>query len=634
MYLAKWSTKLITSLRGAWTKLDLIKAKANRAFVCQNVKFPPGRVVTRDGFANRFAVSAKVTSIYNWITSGLNQVIYTEGTTVKALNIATSVATSLFTVASIRAAAVAEGGPRAFIAVFNTSSLGQSEARVVNSTLAGYPADKAFAAPMAVTSATGSEPVGSGVVTAGLHYLGFIMQSRSGFPGRPGPVVGSVFTPASFTSTGSEKLRFTVVANIPTDADLAYPIMTREDNPNIWYFVPAGTDGGDPVALPGGTPGFSFFWDINVSDEDLAARGTEVVDNFDYDTQNSSGVGPFSPGFVKQFGQRIVYIADTDVWISDENNHQAITTALHKRQMPGVRRVITALVIRGILYLIGPTWTYGMSDRGGYPTTWGAIQVISGAIGTLAPLGVTDRTAGDYGWVAAQAGLFLFRGVYEEKPITYLCAEWDRINWSAAYAVEVVDDFIKQRCLVGVPLDSATELSHVIVVDYSKGMTPYDVDIAIYTYSTSLFASGLFSSLGMVQETNNESVLWVGPAASGQILKEVENQRNDQGVAIDGIYETGQVLDSGDSLQSSRVGRLQLSVKGAGTLAITAYSPDRTRNAASTATLAAAPDQDADVQFDLQDVDNFSVRVRTNAVNEWFDLAQIRPYWRGMWRNR
>lgn len=626
-----WQNKVLNDPRGAWTRLDLVKAQANRAFICQNMRFPPGKVGPRDGYSNRIAVAAKVTSIYNWITSTLQSVIFMEGNTVYLYIISLATKFPLFSVTGGRAAVVAEGNARAFVAVFNTASLGQTEARVVQG--AGFPGDKAFSAPISVISIAATD-TGSGTITAGTHKFGFVMQSRTGFVGKPSPVIGSVFTPASLNSAGGKKVHLAATANTPSDASAAYPIMTRADNPNKWYFVPSGINGGDPVGIPPSVAGFSFSFDLDVTDEDLADRATSADDNFDLATQDASGNGPFSPSYVKAYGHRMVYIADKDIWISAVDDDQHVTAALHKIQVPGVRQIITALVIRGVLYLIGPKWTYSTADRGGDPKTWAAPQLVSGAIGTVAPLGVTDRTAGDYGWVAATPGLFQFGGTYSDKPITYLSAEWKRINWTAGYAVQVVDDFVNQRIYVAAPLDTETEPTRMFVIYYARGLTPYDVDVSIDTFNPAVFPGG-YSAIAMAQEPDNKPVLWIGPAAAGNIMKQIPDQHNDAGVSIALMYETGRILDEGESTQSSRSSRVQLGAKGHGTLNTTLFSQDRLKSvAAPNVFLSPAPDKDEDLQYDLSDVDNFSIRFQMDSLDEWFELSRIKPYWRSQWTNR
>jgi hypothetical protein len=485
-----FNSKRIQDFRGAWSLLDGVQVRPNRGFLSQNVRFIGGRVLTRDGFAPHAGVTTagKVTSAHQWIAAGLHALIYHDNGAVKMLTLPT-IESTLFSLAGA-GASVAEAGSVAFVAIYTTAGLGAGQCRVVLPWVVGAPADVAFQPPLTFTSFSASEP-SAGLVTEGEHKYGFVFTSRTGHIGRPSPAPADLFTPLVHTCTGLKTVRLSIGLNTPAQAGAGskiQPIMTRADNPNKWFYVPT-PDGGWP-GLPPSTNGWTTFFDISVTDEDLANRATELADEndaFAYLSQTVSGTGPFSPSFVFAMGKRMCYVVgDANintypaVYVSDPDKYQTLTEDQHKVYMPQRRQIITGGAIRGIGYLVGPNWTYSFSDNGGLPATWGAPQEVSGTIGTRSPLGACFQTAGDYGWVAAEAGLYLFAGYYDARPVTYYRADiWRRINWAAATAVQVKDDIVKRQVIVAVPLDGATSASHLIVVDYSRGLTPEDVDISL-----------------------------------------------------------------------------------------------------------------------------------------------------------
>lgn len=636
MSLRNFSSKVVKSLRGAWTRQDRLTMRADRGYQAQNVRFTPGRVMMRDGYANRLAVASKTTSLYSWIATSINWLIYVEGTAVKYLDMLLTLGGTLWTAnSSAVGLVVAEGASRLFQATFNNQLLSDDQGRVINAGIGGYPADKLFMGPMQVTSVVFSEP-SAGLVTAGTHYFGFIVQSRTGFQTKPSPVNGSgVFVPVQFVAAGLKKARLFVTANTPPDGSLAYPIMTRADNPNRWFFVPDG-DGGTPSALPPSTAGFTFFFDLNITDEDLAARATEVIDNFDYLTQSLAGSGPFNPNFVKAYGKRMTYISNNDLYISDPDAHQQITAALHKLRMPGERKLVAALVIRGVYYPLGPSWTYSVSDRSGSPPKeWSPPQSVSEGLGTRAPLGVTDKTAGDYGWVAAEPGLYLFNGSYAAKPISYNNDDWwQRINRAYFYKVVTVDDYLNQRVLVACPVDAATELSHILVWDYSRGFDAEAVDFSYDLFDPALFPAG-FAGMGLIYDTDKKQALWVSPSAIGQIVKQTPTLTNDQGLAVDAFYETGHLLAEGEGAELNRFSGVHLDVRGEGRLEVLVYTKDRKRSMNfGPFDLTPEPDEEAYSKGDLNLSENFSMKIGTALPDHWFDLSRVKVYWRGMGTNR
>lgn len=607
-----------TSPRGPWTRLDHRPVPRNRGSLATNVRFEPNRVKTRDGFAAGVATAAKVTSIYHWVTNDtgleVDRLIYMESTgDVKMRDMVGGSTATLFTQAG-RSIAPAEAGSRLYIPVVTTAGIGASKARVVNALIGGSPSDFAFAGPMTITPSLSE--TGAGNTTAGAHRFGYILETRTGFVGKPGPVSAGVFTPVSYTvSSGGRTVQLQVSGTMPTDAAFLHPIMTRVDNPDRWYFVPDAA-----VAVPAGAV-WTANMSISISDEDLADSATEVDENFDYLTQDSGGSGPFEPFKCIEFGQRMVYLTPQKAYISDQQNYQALTEIEHAVQLPGQRRIITGFPIRGVLYLLGPSWTYAFSDNGERPRFWGQPEIISGTIGAGGVNCVEGRTGGDYAWVANYTGLYFFNGQYDKdaRPVSYMVdPEWRRINWGASHTIQIKDDYLNQRVTVIAPLDGATEPTHMLVFDYSQGTNWTSIDFSLDNLPSS------FSSIGIVtNRTTAQPQIWIGPSASGNFLVQTTNLRNDNGSAIDSQYETGLLIPEGAGWKHMKMGWLELDIAGSGNLAMTVYGLDRTYSEVLAAiTLAADPGEHPLMGLDFNS-ENFSVRLRTNASGAWFDVSRI-----------
>ncbi len=558
--------------------------------------------------------------MYHWITNdgsaAINRLIYMESeTTVKMRNLVDGTSQTLFTQAG-RAAPPAEAGSRLYIPVINAAGTGASKLRIVNALLGGVPSDFAFTGPM--TASPTIAEFGAGLVTQGSHRFGYILETRTGFFGKPSPVSSGVFAPFEYTVVAANmSLTMQVTATMPADAAFIHPIMTRTDNPNRWFLVPDAQ-----VAVPGGVL-WTATMTLSFSDEDLANRATEISEEFEYLTQDGAGSGPFSPSLAVEIGQRLCYITPQKAYISDPQDFQVITEDQHSIQLPGQRNIVCAMPLRNNLYFFGPGWTYGVSDNGDRPRTWGAPELVSGGIGTTAPRGVCWKTSGDYGWVANRAGLYLFAGRYDDRPISYMNEpEWKRINWSAPHCIEVVDDYTRQRVTVSAPLDGATEPTHMLVWDYSRGKTWGDVDFSLDNLPSS------FSSVAMVLEPSTSAVgLWVGPSAAGSVLKVETDRRNDNSSGIQSVYETSLMRARGGP-KNIRVGCLEFDIAGSGTMDITLYGLDRVfSEVLAPITLAADPGEHPRILTSFTD-ENVSIRVATTAANEWLDLAEITAYMR------
>lgn len=620
MSLLGWLTKELSGFRGAWTRLDQIQARPERASVARNVRYEPGRVRSRDGYTNRVAVAGKVSSLHQWVTSSLNRVIFFEGgATAKLLDLTNNAIVTLFSQAG-RGVQVSESGDKAFIATFTDTQGSAGKVRISLPLISGGQIDTAFAPPW--TDVPVVTDTGSGQVTEGVHKFGYIVETRTSFTGRPGPVSAGIFTPVSFTvAAGGRAIALTLTANTPADTARVHPIMTRQDNHDRWYYVPDAS-----VAVPGGATAWVISMPINFSDEQLADGAEEANDQLDALTDSVGGAPPINVSSVASYGRRQVYIADNKAYFSDIDDFQYITEARHVVQTPGQRRIVTSMSLRGSHYLFGPGWTHEVSDNGGTPITWAAPTEVSGAIGTPSILGVEWRTAGDYGWVASQAGLFRFTGQYEARPISYYqTPEWERINWAVPYAVQVRDDYLNQRVLVAAALDANTEASHLLVWDYARGFAPEEVD-----FSLDNFGSGNFSSLGVVQvPTTLDTQVWIGPRQAGVILASQQNLRTDySGLLIAAYYETGLALTKGDKPKRlNRFGGIDYAIEGAGTINVSFFSLDRLRQATVTSTLLLAPGLTFERKFSRVE-ENMTVSFAVYVAGEWFDLSALTVYWK------
>ena len=634
MSVRDFQPKTISNLRCPWTLTDqILQGSPARGFLGQNIRVAPGRLYSREGTSRRLATAGQITGMYNWLTvlstgQPVNLVLYLENlTALRSLNLAGTTPNDLVTgILNTRGISVAEAGPRAMVSFFNTKAQGSFQCRVTDGVSI---ADKAFQGPIAGMSINATDG-GTGRCTAGQHKIGFIFQSRTGFSGRFSPALGTNFAPGSVTLlAGNRSINLSITLDTPPEAGIGsaiYVIMTRADNPNRFFFVP-----GAFAILPPGAAGWTqFFLPISITDEDLADSAEDATDFNSRLTQDASGNGPFAPSVVFPYRHRTVYIVNQKAYVSEINDAQAITEDQNVIQTPGQKRTITGFAQGTTLYLLGEKWTASTNDNGDLPATWSQPEEIA-QIGTTAPNGIEARTAGGYAWIASEHGLWLFQGRYDPyhpdqpKPITYLCADWKRINWNAAYAIQVVDDITNLRCYVAAPLDAATEPSHLFTVDYTNGLTYDTCDISLDSFNAKTF-----SSICLTKEAaTSKSVLWIGPSAAGQILVQDPATHNDDGAPIHALWESGYIRTPEDEIPSRlfRVGACHFRVRGEGGLYHTWYGVDRAVSVApEPLALDPEPGQELFARFDLAHVENATVRIETNGVDAWFECFGLVPY--------
>ena len=626
MSLRGWLTKEVRDLRGSWSRVDSNRVLPNRAFFCKNVRFDTGRILTRFGLNSFALVGGTVTSIYDWQTSAFGRVLFFEAPDkLRSLNRSNFAepAVTLYTLAG-RAASVAEYGGQAFIAIYNNAGLGAGQAYVAipDTASSAATADKAFAPPWTIAPVISDTGTGAGQVTEGGHLFAYIVETRSGFTGKPSPQPANVFTPTAFTvAAGGRVLRMDITGTFPADAKFIHPIMTRVNNPDAWYFVPDAQ-----VPVPIGGPA-TIIAVINVSDEDLANAAEPVNDEngdlFQALTQKVDGTGPFHPSVVFNYGNRLAWVVDKKVYFSDIDDPQFVTEDQHAIQIPGGRRIITGCQLRGSAYLFGPQWTYEISDNGDFPKSWARPAQVSSSIGTPCPAGIEWRTgSGDFLWVVSRSGLYMFNGQYIPRPISYYnTVEWARINWEASHVITIRDDYINQRVLMAVPLDANMECSHVFCWSYARGMTPEDVDFSFFDYDFTAFGT-----IGLVQDPLTlNNVLWISPIGGGSISREDPTQLTDVGGLIDGQWESGFVLGGEGRRQINRFGGLDISIAGSGLLTYSAFSPDRLRSATDTINLSPFPGEEFQDRFDLTEED-ISIGFYSAGLTSRIDLESFVVY--------
>jgi len=302
-----------------------------------------------------------------------------------------------------------------------------------------------------------------------------------------------------------------------------------------------------------------------------------------------------------------------------------ITEDQHVVQLPGRKQVSTGFQVRGTNYILGPGWTFGISDNGDAPATWSTPEQVSGAIGTPAPHGVDVDTSGDYAWVATESGLYHFTGRYEALPISHMNKpEWDRINWAAPYAIFVKDDVVNKRVMVAAPLDDATSPSHILTWDYTRGMNPYQVDFSLDSFSV-----GAFGCLARVQDSaTGRTQMWVAPAAAGQIRKMDEDATSDAGNSIHSIWESGFLLGLGKVAKKEKFAGMDIEASGVGSIRPRLYEPGREEyHDLEDYALDDPPTESPQLRADIL-AEDVSVRFDLNEADKNFDLESFTVYHR------
>jgi hypothetical protein len=589
------------------------------AISSRNTGFNEGMVqVPRKGFDEVWNPAAKITTLYNWIQQQYNRLIYLNRTagTVVSRDLATSTNTTVVASAAV-AVAFAQAGYRLYMAFFNATAGGVSQAKVWDGTLTtGVPNIEAvFQRPLNTSDLTGSgnwgtftEPL-AGTVTAGEHFFALVITTWNGYQTAPGPLDSgsTLLIPESFTSAGSKNLQLVInPATVwPSWVNTVQLAMTPVANPDRWFLVPQA------VATVARGTNFTVTYTVDLDDATLVGEATEITNTlFDLYHQATSGGGPTSPHFICGYGTRTVYLTRFvgpdglsligTILISDPAKPQYIILGENDLNLPEGRDCLTAFVLGNTLYVCGPSWTYAISDNKQTPTNWGEWRLIDGAIGSPFIKGVQANPTAGYAWVADHNGLFYFTGStfrnvggaavpasYEQTP------DWNRINFAAAQdTLEVIDDSRNRIVMVKCALDGATVATHILAWDYTNGtqigQIKYCGPWCIGSYSTAVSAPTYgVGALAVVQnQTTKIKEVWI---ARGDAAGNVKRQKSieagdatttdpsalydDDNLGIDGAYNFLAVSQAQNGVQQQVGAHVRL--RGMGQVNITARSLDQ-----------------------------------------------------------
>jgi hypothetical protein len=654
--------KIVKTLRGMWSALaERWAGNPARASAMQNMRVEHGIVRTRPGTSAVSLATDKVSGpIFNWVTpTGQNLVLYRDGDRVlsynQGLNTYSGIAAGL-NANNTRSPSFADVDVWTYFCGQDAGGIGTFQTKIFD----GLNVDVAFRPSVILTAASATD-VGAGQCTIGTHLFGFVYQTRNGFSGRPSTDVAGV---AISVVLGTDGRTVNISVTLPALGDgglsatggvsaTLFLIATRADDPANWFFISndpvSGTIGSRPV--PFNAPATLAFV-MNVSDADITASADSAADNFLFFTQAADGTGPFFPGFVVAYGQRMCYGAGTVLLVSPANNPQQIALDQASVTMPSQRKMGFAFPLQGSteLYITGERWTARTTDTSDIPATWAQPVLVSDALGAPFPGCVAYKTGGRYAWIVTENGPYLFDGAFGTNPLTYLISGidaegvplgWARVNWTAAYAIQCADDVKNLKLYIAAPLDGATDPTHLFVIDYRNGKEFDTCDISLDVITDRATIPGI----GVVKEVaSGLSNLWIGPPAAGNVVHFDILTRNDSGLAIDNFWQSGLVRSTSE-IQSTmiRVGFLDMWMRGNSPLVggqshfgLAIKGPDQQVfvtpeiqiQMGIPASLINSPGKMYGAKFDLSQIENFTVTFRTNAVDEWFELSGFRAYFK------
>ncbi|MBZ5501044.1 MAG: hypothetical protein LAN59_02235 [Acidobacteriia bacterium] len=289
----------------------------------------------------------------------------------------------------------------------------------------------------------------------------------------------------------------------------------------------------------------------------------------------------------------------------------------------GIRAAFT---LRNNLYFVKERSLYVTATDGvNEPALW-PVEEVSNKVGTPSVHGVGFGE----GWVviAGRSGLYLFDGGDLVKISQEIQPTWDAINWQYGHRIWVQVDTQHKRILVGVPMGAATQPNQILMLDYTEGFGDPLAAMLVAPGRSRQWAPWTIAanSCALVERSTGVAQIFFGTNnASGKIYALTPGQYSDDGAAINSFYATAFLSATGLSGRSL-FGYLTGYVQGAGSLALSAFSPgDATSTPLGSWTLAAPAARDLE-QFTNVLAERVSYQFGTNAPGSWFSLTRLVPW--------
>lgn len=303
-----------------------------------------------------------------------------------------------------------------------------------------------------------------GFCDLGLHVIGVVYETDTGYLTAPGPTYFAV-------QTFVNEAKAISVHDIPVSPNsyvtkrhlVATKAISGFNGNNIkdqfeyqFFFIPDGNIDNNVDT----DKTVSFF------DADLLEDASHLIDNF---AEIPSGVN------LAEYNGRMCLSATYDypsiIYASAPGEPEAIDQVDGIIEIPIDGNPVTmSQQFRGILYGFKRTRTYAISDNGDVPSTWDVTALDLGIGSPVHGVAQVLDSGGvniDFLLVCDFSGVMQFNGVYTRPELSYKIQDyWLAINRNDFGGIQIVNDTILQRLYIALPNKV------ILYADYSYGLNP------------------------------------------------------------------------------------------------------------------------------------------------------------------
>lgn len=386
----------------------------------------------------------------------------------------------------------------------------------------------------------------AGHCTIGLHVVGVIFETDTGYLTAPGPEVFGV-------QTFIDERKAITVSNIPTSPDsavvkrhlVASKAVTNysgNDHEYQLFFIPDATiEDNTTTELT-----VSFF------DAELLDDASHLLDNF---SEIPSGVT-----LTTYHGRMALSTTFADIslfYFSAPGEPEAID------QVDGVviaplegNPLTNGMEYRDVFYMFKKVRTYAVSDNGDVPATW-QVTVIDQGIGCSVHGVASVLDSGgvnvDFLIITDFSGLMIFNGLYQRPELTWKILDfWTELDRNFFSAIQTLNDSLTQILYMTLPS------RRILIGDYKNGLNAKDIRWSVWTFEVETTTIALFNTntlaigsfIVLVPEATLLEPNITGPTSDDIVIYLLEFNTPVVGVTIDnlelvndGVGDTPQITE-------------------------------------------------------------------------------------------
>lgn len=474
----------LEKFNGLYARGDVEETPLDHFSECNNIRFVgPTSFATRDGIGRHQNIGSPLSNIlrmYNYPTTDKNTLlVLTSGGTIYHVVDDVTMFGPILTIPDMTDFGFVPYAGRAYITPFNTELVGglNRERGLQNEFLYVYKGDGTQARKAAGNAPTVNLTVvnggAGGHTDAGVHVLGYIYETDTGYLSAPGGLV-------SHTTTALQFLDFSNIANSPNPfvvkkhlvASKVIQTYNNDVNGYQLFFIPEATIPNNVTTI---LNNIAFF------DQALLLDASHLKDNF---AEIKAGVN------LVIYHNRLCLCTEFDnislVRVSSVGEPEAINQIDGILLVPPDGNPITNLgELRDVLYTFKRNKTVAFIDNGDIPTSW-PLTSIDNAMGTgvhgVATVVDSGSSNIDYLIVASYKGITLFNGRFLLPELSYKVDEL----WS-------LQNFMNENRRIQMLNDSVNEIIYIVLTDrtmlhgnYANGLDPKNVRWSPWSFDTNV----------------------------------------------------------------------------------------------------------------------------------------------------